>query len=192
MKNRILIFICLTLCLFCLVSCLNRNEAANGYFSYNGIYLGFENLPEYKTAQDALEDGCFTVVSESDNGGALYGGSEYWTKFYEDSKNGMDAFLRIVHFIDGEAYFADLIYTDGGYRYFDFEYEDLSDRPYQYLRALTGMDGSPKKEVTWYVLTDSPELTYQEASRRFYSSSMKEIESIPDFRWLGFTTYLNK
>lgn len=176
-----------------LVSCSGETSGQGGFsdlFSSDGIYLGFENIPKYTSPEEALSDGCYVITASSQDSGELYGGSEAWIKFLEDSSASRDAFLRIAYFIDGSVYLNDLMYSDNAYHYFDSEWQDLSDRPYKYLRCLTGRDGIPKKDVTWYVLTDSGDLTYEEASKKLYSSSMEVIESIPDYIWLGFTVYM--
>jgi hypothetical protein len=191
MRKKLMGLFCVVLCVFGLVACADREPDISVHFSEDGTYLGFEDVPEYATSDDALEDGCFVVVSDSDGGGLLYGGQEYWAQFLQDSGNGDDAFLRVVQFIDGTAYVSDLLYTGDTFHYFDAESEDLSDRPYQHLRELTGNAGSPEKEITWYVLTDSLDLSFEDAILSIVSSSMNVIESTPDFCWLGFTTYLD-
>lgn len=155
------------------------------------VYEGFDSAKDYQDPEKALQDGYYVVVcNDKEDSDSLYGGAEYWNEFLEDSEQGREAFLRIASFIDGKFYESHLIYSDGYYYYFHAEQEDLTCRPYQYLRKLTGRDGIPKKDVTWFVLTDSLELTYEQAALRFYSSSLEEIKSIPDYQWLGFTIYL--
>lgn len=153
-------------------------------------YHGFDDAVMYPTPEEAMADGCFTIVSEGDDR-SLYGGDDYWRDFLYISENGEDAFLKIAHFIDGNLYMQHLIYADNLYYYFDAEYEDLTCKPFQYLRKLTGPESSERKELVRYVLTDSLELTCDQVFAAFYSSSMDAIKDVPEFQWLGFTTYLN-
>jgi hypothetical protein len=189
MKAKAWIFVAAMVFLCGLAACKREASLSDRFFS-GQRYIGFENLPEYLKAEDAQKEGCYVIVSSSDGGGELYGGKEAWTRFLEDSRAGKDAFLRIVQFLDEKAYVSDLLYLDDAYYFYDQESDDLRRHPYQYLRVLTGTAGMPEREITWYVLTDSMELTFKEAYRRFISSSMSEIEAIPPFEWLGFTFYL--
>jgi hypothetical protein len=158
----------------------------------NNRYMGFDRLPANYTPEQAVEDGCFTVVGskEVNSRSLLYGGGERWYEFLAAAEKGEDASLRKVLFLDSTPYFSDLFYVDGEYRYFDCEYSDMTDKPYKYLRKLTGLDGNPQKEQTLYVLTDSTELTYEDVTWSFYSSNLETVTDIM-FVWLGFTTYLD-
>lgn len=155
-------------------------------------YTGFDNLPGKYTPEQAVADGCFVVVGGKDVNvrSFLYGGAERWQEFLDTSERGKDASLRVVFFLDGTPYYNDLFFVKGAYRHFDSELKAW-DRPYRYLRALSGWDGNPSREVTMYVLTDSMELTYGDVRQYFISSSTLNRTSIP-FVWLGFTTYLNE
>jgi hypothetical protein len=191
-RHKLIAILFAALCLYGLASCTEPKSDTEQLFSEDGVYLGFKSMPEYDTPEAALEDGCLVVVSDADGKGSLFGGAEDWTQFLSDSGNGEDSFLRVVHFIDGTAYPADLLYTASASHYFDVEQNDLHDRPYQYLRKLNGTAGSPEREITWYVLTDSQELTFGDAWLSFITNSTDVMESIPDFCWLGFTSWLDE
>ncbi len=187
----LLIFCCLCVC--GLSACAEAEPEPGGdVFSDTGVYLGFESMPVYATPQDALSDGCFVVVSQGDDSSQLYGGKEHWNQFLKDSENGVAALLRVVHFVDETPYAADLLFRDGAYYYFDAESTDLHKKPFSCLRKLTGRAGNPEKDSFLYVLTDSTELTYGDVSRVMYSSDSNAGKDLPDYRWLGFTTYLDE
>ena len=192
MRQKLIVLFCAALCLCGLAACAGPERDLCRLFSEDGKYTGFENMPEYDTPEAALKDGCLVVASDADGKGALYGGAELWTQFLSDSGKGKDAFLRIITFIDGTPHACDLLYTGGAYHDFDAEWTDLSDRPYQYLRKLTGTAGSPPKDTSWYVLTDSEDLTFDDAYLSFITDSTETMNSIPEFCWLGFAIYLDQ
>jgi len=161
-------------------------------YTEDGEYAGFSDLPAEYTAEDAVRDGCYVVVSSSDvsdkeNDLGLVAGGEVWEKFYEDSKNGKDAYIRVAHFIDGKPYYTDLYYADGEYVMFDLNDERglVNYAPQKYLRELK--DEINGREARMYVLTNETEITYRDVEQVFVSSSLF-IEH-KQFFWLGFTTY---
>lgn len=159
----------------------------NRLISAEGAYLGFESLPEYSTPQEALDDGCLVIEK-----GALFGGAEHWDRFLELSAAGDECSLRVVQFISGKPTVSDLLYTAGSYHLFETSHErqSLVDRPFQHLRALTGVLGSQLQERTTYVLTDSLELTYQQVHMLYLSSDYTIRERTPEFAQLSFLIYL--
>ncbi len=160
-----------------------------------GNYMGFLNLPEEYTPDKALEDGCFVVAEDSNKKGSakLYGGKEHWDSFLDASSKGRETFLRVVTFLPEGIFYDDLYYNNGHYHHFHHDRNTLSDapkdRPYKYLRTLTDKFGSPPKDSTMYVLTDSLELTFRDVMWSMLSSSMEARTKIP-YDWLGFTTYI--
>ncbi len=178
-----------------LITCACGREKSScdpGELIKNGVYVGFEDAKEYATPEEALDDGCLVIVSDA-SGGSLYGGEEHWESFLRDSRSGDDAILRVVHFIGEKAYRNDYLYIGGTYHYF-YSGEDsemTEDRPFSYLRRLDGQNGEPKRHVTWYVLTDSSELTYDLARLKIISSSTDVINAIPQYVWLSFTIYID-
>lgn len=179
--------------MFITCSCGGEKSSCDaGELIKDGVYIGFENAKEYATPVEALDDGCLVIVSGS-SGGSLYGGEEHWEKFLRDSRGGDDAILRVVHFIGGKAYRNDYLYIGGTYHYFysGDDSEVTEDRPFRYLRRLDGQDGEPKRHVTWYVLTDSSELTYDLARLKIISSSLDVINSVPPYEWLSFTIFID-
>ena len=185
-----------------MVSCTEA-EDVNKIPAYDGEgnYLGFSDITEGYTAEDAAEDGCLvidningknehgaTVIEESN----LYG-YEHWERFIERAEGGEDAFLRVAHFIDGVGYYKDIYYFDGKYILFNNnELGIYKECEYKYLRYLEGNAGvgENQKKHFFYVLTDSLELTYYDVSRTIFASNMAMASDIP-FKWLGFTTFLS-
>lgn len=157
----------------------------------SGNYTGFLNLPTDYTPEEALEDGCFVVVEDSETDRTkLYGGKEHWKAFLKASTKGEDVALRVVSFLSEGIFYDDLFYCNGYYHHFYHDRNSLSDNspdtPYLYLRELTGKLGIQSKDYTIYVLTNSLELTYKDVIGTFASSSMEVIRK-RDFDWLYFT-----
>ncbi len=161
-------------------------------YTEDSEYAGFSDLPAEYTAEDAEQDGCYVVVSALDpnnieNDLGLVAGGEVWEKFYEDSQNGEDSYMRVAHFVDGKPYYTDLYYVDGEYLMFDLN-DELGLRAYapqKYLRELK--EEINGREARMYVLTNETEITYRDVERVFVSSSVYVDHK--QFFWLGFTTY---
>lgn len=156
------------------------------FLDKDGLYNGFDDLPDDYTPEQAIEDGCFVVKD-----GTLLAGREAWESFLEQSGRGENAFLRVVQFIDGERHYDDLRYYNGLYRLnsLDPELGPRGSSGWKYLRELHGgygYSGSPT-----YVLTSSLELTAKDVQWVYLSSNLNDRTDIP-FTWLGFTTYLYK
>ena len=162
-----------------------------------GNYLGFSDIAEGYTAENAAEDGC--LVIDNTNSKNEYGatiieksslyGYEQWERFVERAEDGADAFLRVAHFIDGVGYYSDLYYFEG--KYILFQNNELGiykDCEYKHLRYLESTVGDPPRRSYYYVLTDSLELTYYDVSRTIFASSAAMASDIP-FKWVGFTTF---
>ena len=167
-----------------MISCAEMNEE-NKIPTYDGEgnYLGFSDITEGYTAEDAAEDGC--LVIDNTNGKNEHGatvieksdtyGYEKWERFIERAEDGEDAFLRVAHFINGVGYYEDLYYFEG--KYILFENNELGiykDCEYKYLRYLEGNAGvgENQRKAYYYVLTDSLELTYADVGRTIFASSM--------------------
>lgn len=198
--------ICLIIAMLCLLSSCDFNSVDKNApiskkfasdikieFSADGVYMGFSDLPEnynsYKP-ETAMADGCFVIVCHEEDD-PVVDGREHWDKFYEDSGNGKNSFLRVVHYVNGFPYFTDLYYVDGEYREFELNHERglLPWRPWKYLRKLDSKING--KAVCYYVLTDDLELTYEDVMRAHTSSILEVINELAGkFQWLGFTTYL--
>lgn len=191
MKKYVLILLIL-LILFSFCACSKEEQIKEPTYNTNMEYSGFSDIPDNYTPEEAKKDNCFVIVSDDEGNTELdvYGESQ-WHSFYESSNKGEDVFLRVAHFIDNEGYYTDLYYSEDKYYYYTKdEFGIRLQGPFNYLRALFGMDGIPKKEVTLYVLTDSTDLTYNDVTWSFLSSNLESITKIP-FVWLGFTTYLD-
>ena len=183
MKRLALIFVLLLL----LTACGQDPAEITLPVDADGAYTGFADIPSDLTASDAAKRGWY-VIEES----TLLSGTEAWQAFLSQSEDGKDAFLRVAHFIGEEVFYTDLYHIDGTYYFCLNNNGDI--RPlgkYTYLRALTDLWGTPKKEHTLYVLTDSLELTHHDVTWSWLSSSIYNVTDIP-FYWLGFTTYLNE
>ncbi len=199
-------FVCVVILILTLSACANNDfvndsSVANKFkkdivieYTEDGEYAGFSDIPNTYTPEDAAEDGCYVVVSSlsvGEKASGLIAGREAWEKFYAESADGKDAFLRVAHYVDGLPYYSDLYHIDGEYRLFE-----LSDEtglrgaiPRKYLLRLTDMING--REAVTYVLTDDTTMTYRDFERTFTSSSMSVIsEWGGKFTWLGFTTYL--
>ena len=200
--KKILAIILILIVISVIVSCASGKETNKApTYDGEGNYLGFSDITEGYTAEDAAEDGCLvidntngknehgaTVIEESN----LYG-YEHWERFVERTEKGENAFLRVAHFIDGVGYYSDLYYFDGKYILFNNnELGIYKECEYKYLRYLEGTAGvgENQKKHFFYVLTDSLELTYYDVSRTIFASSMSMASDIP-FKWLGFTTFLS-
>lgn len=156
----------------------------------SGNYAGFSHLPTDYTPKEALEDGCFVVVEDSETYKAkLYGGNEYWEAFLKASSKGEGSALRVVTFLSEGIYYDDLYYSNGYYHHF-YYYKNSSsdtqpDTPYLYLRALSSNPQNPSDGSTIYVLTNNLELTYKDVIGTMASSSLEVIKK-RDFDWLWF------
>lgn len=191
MKKNV-IFLLLLLILFSFCACVKNSQTDESLNNTDIEYSGFSNIPEYYTPQTAEKDGCFVIVSGTENSSKTeVFGKNQWQAFFDSSNNGSDSFLRVAHFIGNEGYYTDLYYQKNKYyQYKKDEYGIRQTGPYNYLRVLAGKDGIPQKESKFYVLTDSLELTYEDVAHSMYSSNIESITKIP-FIWLGFTVYLN-
>ena len=174
-----------------MASCASGKETnKTPTYDGEGNYLGFSDITESYTPEDAAEDGCLVIDSIGDD--YTTSGYEKWERFVERAEAGENAFLRVVHFIDGVGYYSDLHYYDGKYILFETNPELGTNKicEFKYLRCLEGNIGMPgeQKKHFYYVLTDSLELTYADVSRTIFASSAAMASDIP-FKWLGFTTH---
>lgn len=170
-----------------LCSCGKKISHENPVYGKDGEYLGFSDLPENYTAKAAVKDGCLVIDNE-----ILRGGLDEWEEFRQKAENGKKAFLRVAYFLNYAAYYQDFYYQDGKYTLFsNDEYGIRKEGSFQYLRALSAGENSPRKEATQYVLTDSLELTFDDVIHSFYTSEMDDVTTIP-FYWLQFSIYLRE
>lgn len=202
MKKRVFVVASIAILVLLLSSCFDRSETKSPInITYSdGVYSGFSNIPENYTVDEAIDDGCL-VIETLDDGTNAYGvrlsktgrtaGYEHWQAFLEKSERGEDAFLRVAHFIRGTGSYQDLYYSDGKYTIFDLnEYGISEGESYSLLRRLDSMVGAIGNHH-YYVLTDSTELTYQDVSWSYLSSSISTVTDIP-FEWLGFMVYFDE
>lgn len=62
---------------------------------------------------------------------------------------------------------------------------------YPYLLTLSGRGGNPEKDITYYILSESGAVTYDEVWNSYISSTFyPDDPDAPDWEWLGFTVYL--
>jgi hypothetical protein len=155
--------------------------------SSDGSYSGFDEIASDYTPDQAMADGCMVIVSDGDYSRKLYSGKEVFAGFLNACEQG-DAFMRVAYFLNDGTFFTDLIFSDGIYYYIQNEYPDIISQ-FSKLRALEGRFGNPERDVMYYVLTDSDELTAEDIQWSYLSSSTDLITDIP-FVWLGFTTCL--
>ena len=185
-------FLLILLAALLLTACGRVGEKIEIPYTEDGEYAGFADLPAEYAPEDAERDGCYVVVGALDpnnieNDLGLVAGGEVWEKFYEDSQNGEDSYMRVAHFVDGKPYYTDLYYVDGEYLMFDLN-DELGLRAYapqKYLRELK--EEINGREARMYVLTNETEITYMDVEREFVSSSVYFDHK--QFFWLGFTTY---
>lgn len=187
--QRIIALIMVILIATCLFACAGERYLPPTY-DESGNYLGFSDITESYTPEDAAEDGCLVIDSMGDD--YTTSGYEKWKRFVERAEAGENAFLRVAHFIEGVGYYSDLHYYDGKYILFETNPELGTNKicEFKYLRCLEGNIGMPgeQKKHFYYVLTDSLELTYADVSRTIFASSAAMASDIP-FKWLGFTTH---
>ena len=166
-------------------------------YDAEGNYLGFSDITEGYTPEDAVADGC--LVIDNKNGKNEYGatvieetktfGYEKWEHFWELSQSGENAFIRVAHFIDGVGYYFDLHYCDGKYILFNNnELGIYKECEFKYLRYLDKVNENGIAYL--FILTDSLELTYEEVSRSMVASSTSQMTKIP-YKWVGFMTWFN-
>lgn len=202
MKNKIKNFTAVALIILSLILCACQNAENDIAPTYdeNGKYIGFSDIPDGYTAEEAIADGCLVIdtvkTGVNEYGVTLYEtptteGYDEWLEFIDRSDDGKDAFLRVAHYIEGVGYYRDLYYKDGKYTIFDCnEYGVSEGETFTYLRSLDGYVGpvGSQKEDCYYVLTDSLELTYEDVSWSYLSSDHNSVTKIP-FVWLSFMIY---
>lgn len=185
-------FVLVLLAVLLFSSCGLVGEKIEVPYTEDGEYAGFSDLPAEYTPEDAEQDGCYVVVSTLDpnnieNDLGLVAGAEVWEKFYENSQNGEDSYMRVAHFVDGKPYYTDLYYVDGEYLMFDLN-DELGLRAYAPQKYLLELKEEINgREARMYVLTNETEITYMDVERVFVSSSVYVDHK--QFFWLGFTTY---
>lgn len=159
------------------------SKAATLSFSLDadGNYTGFSALPEEDTPETAEKAGYYVREDSSPTAN-----EDLWQTFLSDAEDGKDTGIRIANFYnDGaEVYFADLFHHDGKYRYFDAGAADLSDQPFSYLLRLEGTMPNAEKTGSVTILTDDPQLTYEDIMGVLVSSDSKAAESLSPFRLL--------
>ena len=64
MNRKFGAYVCLCVILCSLAGCSGKN-AASPYFPKKQAYTRFNDMPAYATAEDALKDGCLTIVSDA-------------------------------------------------------------------------------------------------------------------------------
>jgi hypothetical protein len=115
-------------------------------------------------------------------------GYKHWQTFLEKSQRGEDAFLRTVHVMLGNVFVYDLYYSNGKYTVYELNYGEVSEgKSFSLLRCLDGMNGEETERI--YVLTDDPELTYDEVKLKYHVSSSIYAYSQSDFYWMIFLTH---
>lgn len=185
-------FLLILLAALLLTACGCVGEKIEIPYTEDGEYAGFADLPAEYTPEDAERDGCYVVVSaldpnDKENDLGLVAGGEVWEKFYEDSQNGEDSYMRVAHFVDGKPYYTDLYCVDGEYLMFDLN-DELGLRAYAPQKYLLELKEEINgREARMYVLTNETEITYRDVEREFVSSSVYFDHK--QFFWLGFTTY---
>ena len=162
----------------------------------HGKYKGFENIADGYSINQAVDDGCMVIVSVSDSQSSvkitlkneIAEGYEHWQTFLEKSQRGEDAFLRTVHVMLGNVFVYDLYYSNGKYTVYELNYGEVSEgKSFSLLRCLDGMNGEETERI--YVLTDDPELTYDEVKLKYHVSSSIYAYSQSDFYWMIFLTH---
>ncbi|MBE6609632.1 MAG: hypothetical protein E7634_03070 [Ruminococcaceae bacterium] len=173
-----------------------ETELRTPEYDENGKYIGFSDIPDNYTVNDAINDGCI-VIETIDAGVDERGlkltetptkvGYEKFTAFCEKAEQGENAFLRVAHFISEQYYYTDLYYHDGKFTVFTNSYElGISEgESYSLLRRLESNRNG--KTHSYYVLTDSTEFDYHYASQVMFSS-VSTADAIP-FYALRFVIY---
>jgi hypothetical protein len=100
-------------------------------------------------------------------------------QFVDDSLEGEYSRVRLVSFYDSEGpYFRDVLFNEDGYSLFYYNEESFNEEPYEHLLVLDGYWGSPSRYSREIVLSDNPELTFDEVNKALVSSDMNYIESV--------------
>lgn len=183
MRRIIAIMLCL-LAVFALAGC-NKEKKTEYMPHYNeeGVYDGFDGIAKDYSAEKAIADGCLVIEVAEDNV-AEVSGAEIWHGFLSSAlERGESAYLRAVYYVDGVMTCEDLYFADGRYMMFSLlDGEVTKKADFTELRILESEDG----EDAIYVLTDSLELTYEEAVDQLASSQMDAVK----FEVLPFTFYI--
>ena len=183
MKRIIAIMLC-ALALFALAGC-NKEKKTEYMPHYDeaGVYDGFDGISENYSADKAIADGCL-VVEVADDNAAEVSGTEVWHGFLSSAlEREESAFLRIVYYVDGTVTCEDLYFADGRYMMFSLTDGEVTKKAdFTELRMLENEDATD----AFYVLTDSTDLTYEDAVDQLASSSADAVK----FEFLPFTFYI--
>lgn len=188
MIKKISIMIC-ALAVFLLWGCKAadtpsyQKKALHFTLDENGKYAGFPSDAQNYTPEQADSDGCYVITED----GSPYREDSYriWETFIQEAEGGKETCMREVFFLENEVVFTDLFFHEGTYHKFSSDSSNKADRPYRYLRKLTGKLHGQEKEGVQYVLTDSLALTYQDVMWYFLSSDLSDRTNIP-FETLDF------
>ena len=184
-----------------LFSCAGRGEPKIPY-AEGGSYAGFSDITSDYTSADAERHGCLLIDIKTElneygvniNKEVRTAGYEKWQSFVAKAEAHENTFLRVATFIDGVGYYKDIYFVDGKYTAFDLnEYGVSEGKTFKYLRRLDGYDGpmTDRQKASYYVLTDSTELTFEDVRWSFFASDLSTVTKIP-FEWLGFMIYFEK
>lgn len=122
-------------------------------------YHGFDNVPKDYTEEQARKDGCIILKN-----GHLAEGLESWKRFEDAVNEGEDAKLRLYYGSYGRDDCVDFVHRDGKVTVYSPNDSNGEVLNLPYARAVTGkieLDGE-EIERTVYLLTDKPNLTFQD------------------------------
>jgi len=183
--KKVLVVIFLVSVILLISSCSSAiNKNLEYSFDANDNYIGFENIPEDYTPEQAEKDGCYISKNLKE-----IGGEKAWTKFVENAAKGKDSSVRIMSIYDDGTYFEDLFFMDGSYQIFDSSSEDLKIHKYKYLIDLIGRMPNAVKDSRFVVLTDDEALTFDKVSLSLISSNMNVINSISSYKMVNGIGY---
>ena len=162
----------------------NKDSSIKFTFDTNGNYTGFSNIPDNYTIQDATEDG-YLVMQDLD----IIENQSAWDNFVELSSNKKYTSIRIVKFYTdslNSPYFLDLFYNNGYYYCFDSSSETQEKKPFSLLKTLEGKFGNPLKDLSFIILTNDDELTFDMIINSRISSDLTVIKNISPFKIIMF------
>lgn len=165
-----LLFFLLIFIITIFIGCNSKENILSLEFTFeNDQYIGFKNISENYTMDDAKQDNCVVLTFNE-----FIENEKVWESFVKSSSKNINVAVRLaIYYSDDnqqKPYFKDIFYRDGNYYIFTLDDQHLSKVPFKYLLTLTGEDGIPSRESEFTVLTNNNSLTHKELLASFYSS----------------------
>lgn len=171
MKNAILMVILMIL--FIITGCREVGEEAYAFeamFDASGDYVGFEDVSQRCTDQEAADSGYLTLID-----GDIVANEGAWDAFIASAVEDESAYIRMASFYtvpSSGPYYTDVYYEDGYYYRFDSTAICNEAKPYEHLLHLEGYFGMPKQLCAVTVLSNDETLTFDAYMESLYSSRL--------------------